>query len=568
MPNLEILVRARDEASKQFNNISQNLEGMKVQLQAVGVAMTAMGVAGLTMIDSAREMNAQLGVTALNLGTTSEEMRSLALDATNVTFPLHEVISSFDLLARAGVENTEILESTAIAFDMLGDAVGMGASDVTAKMVPAMKTFGLSAEEVASKSDLMTNLVRNSTVSMDNFGSVIGYITPELVTMGLTLEDTVALMAIMEGKGMSGEVATRAFRTAITEATREQISLQDALGITSIEMATYRDTLKGIEGMTEQYAEAANEQYGIMDKLKQKWEELTLIAGSYLTPLEPILVAMTALGPLMIFLSTSIGITTIKWIGHTIAVIASTVALQFLGLTALAVTGILALLTVGLLAIVGGFALFALNKAKLQEYNDEMRRLADEQPRVAQMVLDSRQAMIDQGTATKGTIQWMEKYGEEMQKRIDLAIKDIAVTDAQKEAKMSLADATQYLIDKEKALVEALGATQEYFTNVFGPAWAERGGMERELAMSAYFAERYPHHEVMPQSIESLAKMVVGSYQHGGEVPTTGLAMVHRGETIIPSGGITIPIYLDGELIQQAVIRRLTDQVRLEGGLV
>lgn len=300
-----------------------------------GAAFTAVGAAGLKMVDSAKEMNAQLGVTALNLGVSSGRMRELALETTNVTFPLKEVTASFDLLARAGVKDTEVLRDTATAFDTLGDAVGMSASDVTARMVPAMKTFGLNAIEVADKTDLMTNLVRNSTVSLDNFGSVIGYITPELVEMGLTIEDTVALMAIMEGKGMSGEVATRAFRTAITQATREQIPLQEALGITSEEMDTYKSSLEGIDGMTQKYADVANTQYGIMDKIKQKFDELTLSAGTFLTPLEPILATMTAMGPVMIALSTNAGVGAVKWglhtaalIAHKVALVASTVAIK------------------------------------------------------------------------------------------------------------------------------------------------------------------------------------------------------------------------------------------------
>ena len=110
-----------------------------------------MGVAGLAVIQTTKKINAQLSVTALNLGITKEEMRALTLAVTNVTFPIDEVTASFDLLARAGVKDTEVLKETATAFDTLGDATGYSASQVTGFMVPAMKTFGLSAEEMAKK---------------------------------------------------------------------------------------------------------------------------------------------------------------------------------------------------------------------------------------------------------------------------------------------------------------------------------------------------------------------------------------------------------------------------------
>lgn len=319
-------IEGLDKTKEQLSGLEKHTQQVQKGMRIMGAAFTAAGVAGLAIIQSTKKINAQLGVTALNLGVTTAEMRDLTLATTNVTFPIDEVTKSFDLLARAGIKDMKVLKATATAFDTLGDAVGASASQVTAKMVPAMKTFGLSAGEVAGKTDKMTYLVRNTTVSLDNFGSVIGYITPELVDMGLTLDDTIALMALMEERGMSGEVATRAFRTAITQATKEQIPLNEALGITSQEMAEYQKKLEGATGMTQEYADVANEQYTLMDKLRQKWSELTLKASAFLEPLEPILAGMTALGPLMIGLSTKAGTAAIMWGLHTASLVAHKIA--------------------------------------------------------------------------------------------------------------------------------------------------------------------------------------------------------------------------------------------------
>jgi len=56
------------------------------------------------------------------------------------------------------------------------------------------------------------------------------------------------------------------------------------------------------------------------------------------------------------------------------------------------------------------------------------------------------------------------------------------------------------------------------------------------------------------------------SYQKGGIVRETGLAYLHRGETVIPTNAnITIPVYLDGELITTRVERRMMNRIRLQG---
>jgi len=305
-------------------NIQSSMQKLQAGFKVGGAALTAFGAAGLKVSDTARELNAQLGQTAITLGVSTGQMRELALSLTNVTFPLKEVTATMDLLARAGIRDAETLKTTAAAFDTLGDAVGSTASVVTDQMVMAMKTYQLSAQQIAAETDNITYLVRNTALSMDNFASVVGYITPELVEMGLTMGDTIALLGIMESKGVSGSVATRAFRTAITEATNTQIPLNEALGVTQEEMESYRAKLEASTGLTQKFADENNKQYGILDKVKQKFDEITLAAGSFLTPLEPVLGAMTALGPAMLFFSNKTGIATAKVVAQTLAQAAHT----------------------------------------------------------------------------------------------------------------------------------------------------------------------------------------------------------------------------------------------------
>ena len=302
--------------------VKSSMQKMQKAMLPVGMAFTAVGAAGLAMIQSTKKINAALGVTALNLGVTTKEMRELTLATTNVTFPIKEVTATFDLLARAGVTDTEVLKQVATAFDTLGDATNRSASQVTQMMIPAMKTFNLSATEMANKTDIMTYMSRKSTMTMEDFNTMVGYTTPELVKAGLTMEDLTAALIYMERQGYApGRVMTREFMKATTLATKEQIPLTEALGMTTEELRGLKDELEGATGMTQEYADIANEQYTIMDKLKQKWSELTLMASEYLEPLEPILAGMTALGPLMIGLSM-VGIpklvTAVKLLGHTL----------------------------------------------------------------------------------------------------------------------------------------------------------------------------------------------------------------------------------------------------------
>ncbi len=287
------------------DEFQRGIQSMKKGLLIAGAAMTGIGAAGLKLVDSAKKMNAAFGQTALTMGVSTDTMRNLALETTNVTFPLKNVQETFDLLSRAGIKDIEVLKATATAFDTLGDATGYTATQVTEMMVPAMLTFGLSAKEMAEKTDLMTYMQTQSTLSLADFNTMVGYTTPELVEQGLTIDDLTAALIHMERQGYApGRVMTREFMKATTLAAKEQIPLTEALGMTSEELAGYKEELAGATGMTDEFAEAANKQYGIMDKLRAKWAELTLQYGTFLQPLEPILATMTALGPVMLLFST------------------------------------------------------------------------------------------------------------------------------------------------------------------------------------------------------------------------------------------------------------------------
>lgn len=302
-----ITVKGLDKTKSELTGLEKKTQQVQKGMKVMGAAFTAVGAAGLALIQSSKKMNAELGVVALKLNTSTKEMRDLALEATNVTFNLKEVIATFDLLARAGVTSQEVLLATATAFDTLGDATGFSASQTTSFMVPAMKTFNLSAEEMAGKTDILTYMSQKSTMSLQDFNTMVGYTTPKLVQQGLTIDELAASLIHMERQGYApGRVMTREFMKATTLAERENISLSEALGITTEEMEGYKTELAGATGMTEEYADAANKQFTIMDKLKQKWSEFTLIAGTWLQPLEPILAVMTALGPILLVFSTII----------------------------------------------------------------------------------------------------------------------------------------------------------------------------------------------------------------------------------------------------------------------
>ncbi len=272
-------------------------------MKIAGAVATGLGASIVALTDKSKKTNAALGVTALQLGVSKEEMRDLALATTNVTFPLDQVQQSFDLLTRAGMKNKEQIAATATAFDTLGDSIDKPAAEVTKALIPAFNAFDIPLENAAENTDALTHLFRNTTIDLQDFSSAMNYLAPDLETLDIGLGDTAAVLEAMAAKGVQGSAATREFRKAVTAADGDVNALYEALGLTAAEVATYRDQIESADGMTKEFAAAANEQYGMVDNLRQKWDEWSLSLGSALEPLDSVGGVLTAVGPIMMSVS-------------------------------------------------------------------------------------------------------------------------------------------------------------------------------------------------------------------------------------------------------------------------
>jgi len=345
----KIGIEGSDKVKSELTGVSGALEKHKAAIMAVGAAFTAVGAAGLKFAADSRQVNAGLTSTGITLGKTTKEMRDLTLATTNVTFPIKSVVATFDLLTRAGMRNTDEIKKTATAFDTLGDATGSSAEQVADILLPALKSFGEQLPENANDLDKFTWLTKNTTVELSEFGSVMSYVAAYGKDLDLTSEDLIATLAALEARGISGSAATKVFRTAITEASKEGKSLNEVLGLSQTEIDGFKSKIDGATGSTQEYADAMNTQYGIMAKLKQRFSELTLQLGSFLEPLEPVLAGMTALGPMMIgliyslpivakgFHSLAAGITAVKAAGIAgVATSLGTIATAFTAIAAAA----------------------------------------------------------------------------------------------------------------------------------------------------------------------------------------------------------------------------------------
>jgi len=442
----KLALEGSDTVNKQLTEQQKHIKNVQKDLKILGAAFTAVGAAGLKMVADARKINSQLGTVAVTTGNTTKELRDLVLETTDVTFGIQSVVDTLEILGQAGLKSEEVLQSTAIAMDRLGDATRSSAEIVAGPMVVAMKTFQEPVENAANYVDKMAVLLNTTTLSMDNFAQIIGYTKAELVDQGLTMDDTIALLALMEARGESGIVAMREWNKAQTEAVVTGKSMAETLGFTIDEVDTQKEAIADNTSKVDDWVKASTEQFSMMDKVKQKWSELTLKIGSALTPLEGVFAAMTAAGPVMLSLSITLPKVAVGF--HKLAEGITMAKLAAIGPAAAAIAAIVAA-GYGVYKFLEYAATPAVqSKRRMAELNEEIRQTQNE--------LQNAQLMLENFASdyTRGEVEALTEKLADLKSEFNLLSSDAIIgfteeivesTEAQEDAETATDDHTRAL---------------------------------------------------------------------------------------------------------------------------
>ena len=170
-------------------------------------------------------------------------------------------------------------------------------------MIPALNAFGIPLAKVGDHIDGLTYLTKNSTVDFQDFTGTMSSLGPKLNDMGLSMEDSEAIMLGLSKAGYEGTAATRLFRSAVTDSKGNVDDLYKSLGLTKDVVDGYKTKIDGAKGSTKDYAAAAESGLGATDKIKSAFDKFTLSAGSLLSPLDGVGAAFATAGPLILGLT-------------------------------------------------------------------------------------------------------------------------------------------------------------------------------------------------------------------------------------------------------------------------
>jgi TP901 family phage tail tape measure protein len=189
---------------------------------AVSTALGALGVGRFFggAVSSATEFEAKLSEIRAVSGATSEQlarMRRAAEDATKTTkFSAAEAAAALGELARASGDADAAVAQLAPTLN-LAQAAGIGAAESAQILTTTLTQFGLAADQAGRAADIFAREANSTNDTVSSLGLAMSYTAPLARQLGLTLEQTTAILGALAQEGFKGERAGTALRNVFSQ---------------------------------------------------------------------------------------------------------------------------------------------------------------------------------------------------------------------------------------------------------------------------------------------------------------------------------------------------------------
>ncbi len=231
------LFAALGKLNAQVGKIGKSMASMGGRMTAIGAAIGA--PVGLAMRQFAGFDDA-IRATAAVSGATGDALKSLNDTARDLgattSFTAIQVANLMTELGRAGFKPDEIEAMTGAVLD-LARATGTDATLASGIMAATLRQFGLGATDAAKAADVLTKAANSTFNTVEGLGESLKYAGPVAKSLGMSLEDTTAVLGVLGNVGIQGSEAGTALRRLSVIAAGSGAELQKIFGITNTDAA-------------------------------------------------------------------------------------------------------------------------------------------------------------------------------------------------------------------------------------------------------------------------------------------------------------------------------------------
>ncbi|HKY40785.1 MAG TPA: phage tail tape measure protein [Polyangiaceae bacterium] len=217
---------------------------VKTAVTTLGVAGFAVGGVGAKVIGAGADFEQAItNVGAVSLMTRDQiadlEKKALELGA-STKFSATEVANAMEMMGRAGFTNAETLSGVG-GILAAAAAEGTGLEETASNVSNVLKGMGLETAESGRVADVLTLASARTNSSISSLGESMKNVSSTARSFGISLEDTVATVALLQDIGLDASEAGSSFNTMLTmmaapsksasaQMTKLGVSFKDAKG--------------------------------------------------------------------------------------------------------------------------------------------------------------------------------------------------------------------------------------------------------------------------------------------------------------------------------------------------
>lgn len=205
--NTKELARAWEDARSQISRATK----------IIGASVAAMATAVTVKFAKFESTMKRAGAVTRTLGTRDfARLEQAAKDMGEATvFSASEAAEAIEKLGLAGLETNEIIEALPGALE-LAAAGGVSIADAADAAAKTMRAFGADAKELSHINDVLVGTFTRANTDLPQLSEAMKHVAPVSKSLGVSLEDTAAIIAKMSDAGFQGSIAGTSLRNIMT----------------------------------------------------------------------------------------------------------------------------------------------------------------------------------------------------------------------------------------------------------------------------------------------------------------------------------------------------------------
>ena len=209
--------------------VTADTKGFAGPIKAIGaLAVTAFTAAVKVTAEFEKQLSTLRGIS----GATAKEMQELEKQSRSLgkstAFTAKQVAEAQTELAKLGFTTNDILNSTGGVLD-LAAGLGVELADAAKLTGATLKQFGLESEEAGRVVDVLSKATTVSALDFSKLDVALQKAGPAAKALGISLEETTALLGVVADSGIDASTAGTALRKSFIELNAQGISLNDGL---------------------------------------------------------------------------------------------------------------------------------------------------------------------------------------------------------------------------------------------------------------------------------------------------------------------------------------------------